>query len=78
MSPLVARGLLNLQTLEIENCESMEEVITEEEHQGEEMTNEPLFPLLEMLILRKLPKLGHFFLLICASPLCYGTRLTIY
>ncbi|WMV52886.1 hypothetical protein MTR67_046271 [Solanum verrucosum] len=62
MSPLVARGLLNLRTLEIENCESMEEVVTEEEHQGEEMTNDPLFPLLEMLILRKLPKLGHFFL----------------
>ncbi|KAH0723295.1 hypothetical protein KY289_006339 [Solanum tuberosum] len=62
MSPLVARGLLNLRTLTIENCESMEEVITEEEHQGEEMTNEPLFPLLERLILRNLPKLGHFFL----------------
>ncbi|KAK6779068.1 hypothetical protein RDI58_025786 [Solanum bulbocastanum] len=62
MSPLVARGLLNLRTLNIENCESMEEVITKEEHQGEEMTNEPLFPLLEKLILRKLPKLGHFFL----------------
>uniref|UniRef100_A0A0V0I4L7 Putative ovule protein n=1 Tax=Solanum chacoense TaxID=4108 RepID=A0A0V0I4L7_SOLCH len=62
MTPLVARGLLNLQTLNIENCESMEEVITEEEHQGEEMTNEPLFPLLEKLILHKLPKLEHFFL----------------
>ncbi|KAJ8558362.1 hypothetical protein K7X08_005128 [Anisodus acutangulus] len=31
----------------------MEEVITEEEQQGEEMTNEPLFPRLE--------ELGHFF-----------------
>ncbi|KAK4725553.1 hypothetical protein R3W88_028332 [Solanum pinnatisectum] len=62
MSPLVARGLLNLRTLNIENCESMEEVITEEEHQDEEMTNEPLFPLLKKLILHKLPKLGHFFL----------------
>uniref|UniRef100_M1AF87 Cc-nbs-lrr resistance protein n=1 Tax=Solanum tuberosum TaxID=4113 RepID=M1AF87_SOLTU len=62
MSPLVVRGFLNLRTLIIENCESMEEVITEEEHQGEEMTNEPLFPLLEKLILHKLPKLGHFFL----------------
>ncbi|KAG5583572.1 hypothetical protein H5410_054199 [Solanum commersonii] len=32
-----------------------------------------VFPLLEKLELRKLPKLGHFFLLICASPLCYST-----
>ncbi|KAK6779065.1 hypothetical protein RDI58_025783 [Solanum bulbocastanum] len=62
MSPLVSRGLLNLRTLKIENCESMEEVITEEEHQGEEITNEPLFPLLEKLNLQWLPKLGHFFL----------------
>lgn len=39
----------------------MEQVITEEEQQGEEMTNEPLFPLLEELVLYELPKLGHFF-----------------
>ncbi|PHT37343.1 hypothetical protein CQW23_25043 [Capsicum baccatum] len=63
MSPSVARGLLNLQILGIKGCQSMEEVITEEEQEGEEnMTNEPLFPLLEELILDKLPKLGHFFL----------------
>jgi len=62
MSPSMSRCLLNLRTLNIENCESMEEVITEEEHQGEEMTNEPLFPLLQMLSLQRLPKLGHFFL----------------
>ncbi|KAK6779069.1 hypothetical protein RDI58_025787 [Solanum bulbocastanum] len=62
MSPLVSRGLLNLRTLNIKNCKSMEEVITEEEHQGEEITNEPLFPLLETLNLEWLPKLGHFFL----------------
>ncbi|KAL3369785.1 hypothetical protein AABB24_007026 [Solanum stoloniferum] len=63
MSPSVARGLLNLRKLKIENCESMEEVIREEEQQGEEiMTNEPLFPLLEQLNLYDLPKLGHFFL----------------
>ncbi|KAM3339472.1 hypothetical protein P3S68_029341 [Capsicum galapagoense] len=41
----------------------MEEVITEEEQQGEEiMNNEPLFPLLEKLKLRDLTKLWHFFL----------------
>ncbi|KAG5583633.1 hypothetical protein H5410_054260 [Solanum commersonii] len=62
MSPSMYRCLLNLRTLNIENCESMEEVITEEEHQGEEMTNEPLFPLLEKLTLQRLPKLEHFFL----------------
>ncbi|WMV52889.1 hypothetical protein MTR67_046274 [Solanum verrucosum] len=62
MSPSMSRCLLNLRTLYIDNCESMEEVITEEEHQGEEMTNEPLFPLLQRLYLRRLPKLGHFFL----------------
>ncbi|XP_049401108.1 probable disease resistance protein At4g27220 [Solanum stenotomum] len=62
MSPSMSRCLLNLRTLDIENCESMEEVITEEEHQGEEMTNEPLFPLLQTLNLQRLPKLGHFFL----------------
>ncbi|KAM3288830.1 hypothetical protein P3S67_022260 [Capsicum chacoense] len=44
MSPSVAKGLLNLRTLWIISCQSMEEVITEEEQQGEEiMTNEPLF-----------------------------------
>ncbi|PHT29108.1 hypothetical protein CQW23_31280 [Capsicum baccatum] len=63
MSPSEARGLLNLRTLWIKECQSMEEVITEEEQQGEEiMTNESsLFPMLEELILHKLPKLGHFF-----------------
>ncbi|PHT37315.1 hypothetical protein CQW23_25015 [Capsicum baccatum] len=63
ISPLVASGLLNLRTLRIKECQSMEEVITEEEQQGEEiMTNKPsLFPMLEELILHKLPKLGHFF-----------------
>ncbi|KAM3288799.1 hypothetical protein P3S67_022229 [Capsicum chacoense] len=41
----------------------MEEVITEEEQQGEEiMTIEPLFPVLEELKLYDLPKLGHFIL----------------
>ncbi|PHU06020.1 hypothetical protein BC332_26842 [Capsicum chinense] len=63
MSPLVAKGLLDLRTLLIQECQSMEEVITEEEQQGEEiMTNEPLFLVLDKLILNKLPKLGHFIL----------------
>ncbi|PHT37080.1 hypothetical protein CQW23_24780 [Capsicum baccatum] len=39
----------------------MEEVITEEEQQGDEvMCNEPLFPRLDELKLDDLPKLGHF------------------
>uniref|UniRef100_A0A3Q7JDM5 Disease resistance protein At4g27190-like leucine-rich repeats domain-containing protein n=1 Tax=Solanum lycopersicum TaxID=4081 RepID=A0A3Q7JDM5_SOLLC len=44
MSLSVARGILNLRLLQIVACISMEEVITEEEQQGEEiMINEPLF-----------------------------------
>ncbi|KAK6779025.1 hypothetical protein RDI58_025743 [Solanum bulbocastanum] len=56
MSPSVAKGLLNLQLLEIEECESMEEVITK----GEGIMI--LFPRLEKLDLRDLPNLGHFYL----------------
>ncbi|KAF3673170.1 putative disease resistance protein-like isoform X2 [Capsicum annuum] len=64
MSPSVARGLLNLQGLVICDCQSMEEVIIEEEEQqGEEiMSYEPLFPRLKVLVLQLLPKLRHFFL----------------
>uniref|UniRef100_M1BGU9 Disease resistance protein; Calcium-binding EF-hand; AAA ATPase n=1 Tax=Solanum tuberosum TaxID=4113 RepID=M1BGU9_SOLTU len=61
MSPSVARGVLNLRILKIGASPSMEQVITEEEQRGEEMTNDPLFPLLEELVLYELPKLGHFF-----------------
>ncbi|PHT70896.1 hypothetical protein T459_26000 [Capsicum annuum] len=44
MSPSMARDVLSPQKLRIEKCQSMEEVITEEEQQGEEiMTNKPLF-----------------------------------
>ncbi|KAH0710944.1 hypothetical protein KY284_012371 [Solanum tuberosum] len=60
MSPSVARGLLNLRRLQINDCHSMEKVITEEEQQGERIMT--LFPLLEELHLLTLPKLGHFFL----------------
>ncbi|KAM3343643.1 hypothetical protein P3S68_025733 [Capsicum galapagoense] len=62
MSPSVARGVLNLRILRISRCPSMEEVIKEEEQQGEEMTNERLFPLLEELCLYGLPKLRRFIL----------------
>ncbi|PHT97643.1 hypothetical protein BC332_33430 [Capsicum chinense] len=63
MPPSVARGFLNLQTLLIQECQSMEEVITEEEKQVKEIvTNEPLFPRLEVLKLYSFPKLGHFIL----------------
>ncbi|PHT37179.1 hypothetical protein CQW23_24879 [Capsicum baccatum] len=64
MPPSVARGLLNLRTLLIDDCQSMEEVITEEEQRGGEIVcNEPLFPLLEKLELDNLRKLGHFILM---------------
>ncbi|PHT35791.1 hypothetical protein CQW23_23491 [Capsicum baccatum] len=62
MSPSVARGVLNLRILRISRCPSVEEVIKEEEQQGEEMTNERLFPLLEELCLYGLPKLRRFIL----------------
>ncbi|WMV38705.1 hypothetical protein MTR67_032090 [Solanum verrucosum] len=62
MSPSVARGALNLRILNIIDCESMKEVITEEEQGEEIMMNEPLFSLLENLELARQPKLGHFFL----------------
>ncbi|PHU06119.1 hypothetical protein BC332_26941 [Capsicum chinense] len=63
MSPSVVRGLLNLRKLVIIECQSMKEVITEEEQQGEEiMCNEPLVTRLEDLYLYDLPKLGHFIL----------------
>uniref|UniRef100_M1BXR2 Cc-nbs-lrr resistance protein n=1 Tax=Solanum tuberosum TaxID=4113 RepID=M1BXR2_SOLTU len=61
MSPSVARSVLNLQILSVEACQSMEEVIKEEEL-VEERTIKPLFPRLEKLVLEELPKLGHFFL----------------
>ncbi|KAF3633258.1 putative disease resistance protein-like isoform X2 [Capsicum annuum] len=61
MFPSVARGVLKLRELKIENSSLMEEVITAEEEEGEEMSNEPLFPLLEKLCLYELSKLGHFF-----------------
>ncbi|XP_047253805.1 uncharacterized protein LOC124887915 [Capsicum annuum] len=57
------KSFLNLRKLWIISCQSMGEVITEEEQQGEEiMTNESLFPRLENLYLNDLPKLGHFIL----------------
>ncbi|PHT37313.1 hypothetical protein CQW23_25013 [Capsicum baccatum] len=63
MSLSVARGLLNLHELRITYCQSMEDVIIEEEQHGDEiMCNEPLFPQLEELNLENLPKLGHFVL----------------
>ncbi|KAK4717315.1 hypothetical protein R3W88_015653 [Solanum pinnatisectum] len=60
MSTSVGRGALNLRILKIDGCQSMEEVITKEEQQGEGTMT--LFPLLEELKLWDLPKLGHFFL----------------
>uniref|UniRef100_M1BMQ7 Cc-nbs-lrr resistance protein n=1 Tax=Solanum tuberosum TaxID=4113 RepID=M1BMQ7_SOLTU len=54
----------------------MEEVITEEEQQGEGIMT--LFPLLEELKLQALPKLGHFFLTEHALKFPFLERLTIY
>ncbi|OIT34596.1 putative disease resistance protein [Nicotiana attenuata] len=65
MPPSVARGVLNLRVLEIEDCPSMEEVITKEE-QGVEITNASIFPHLEKLEIIKLPKLGYFILTVHA------------
>ncbi|TMW85510.1 hypothetical protein EJD97_023035 [Solanum chilense] len=56
MSQSVARGLLNLRRLHIKHCYSMEEVITK----GKGIKT--LFPLLEELNLKGLPKLKNFFL----------------
>lgn len=56
MSQSVARGLLNLRRLHIKHCYSMEEVITK----GKSIKT--LFPLLEELNLKGLPKLKNFFL----------------
>ncbi|KAF3673214.1 putative disease resistance protein-like isoform X2, partial [Capsicum annuum] len=79
MSPSVARGLLNLRKLKIEKCPVMEEVITEEEQEGEEiMTNEPLFPRLEKLKLACLPMLGHFILTKRALEFPFHKRVVIY
>ncbi|XP_060169094.1 uncharacterized protein LOC132599967 [Lycium barbarum] len=77
MSPSVARGALNFQILRINECPLMEEGITEEEQQGEEMSNEPLFPRLEKLKLGYLPKLGHFFLTKCALEFPFLRRVDI-
>uniref|UniRef100_A0A3Q7J5T8 Disease resistance protein At4g27190-like leucine-rich repeats domain-containing protein n=1 Tax=Solanum lycopersicum TaxID=4081 RepID=A0A3Q7J5T8_SOLLC len=60
MSRSVASDHLNLRRLDIEYCHSMEEVIREDEQQGEGIMT--LFPMLEVLKLHTLPKLGHFFL----------------
>ncbi|PHT37368.1 hypothetical protein CQW23_25068 [Capsicum baccatum] len=50
MCPSLARSILNLRILSIEECQSMEEVIAEQEQEGEEiMRNESLFPVLEEL-----------------------------
>ncbi|WMV26589.1 hypothetical protein MTR67_019974 [Solanum verrucosum] len=75
MSSLVVRDALNLQRIQIENCVSMEEVITEEEQQGEEIMT--LFPLLEMLELEELPKLRHFFLTKCVTEFPFLRELRI-
>ena len=58
ISPSVTRVAWNLRIQLIENCMSMEKVITQEEQRGEDiMNNEPLFLLLEELQLERLPKL---------------------
>ncbi|KAH0707765.1 hypothetical protein KY289_012841 [Solanum tuberosum] len=72
MSPSVAKGLLNLRELEIENCQSMEEVITK----GEGAM--ALYPLLKELKLIGLPKLGHFFMTECTLEIPFLKVVLIY
>ena len=54
----------------------MEEVITKEEQQGEEIMT--LFPLLEILILNDLPKLRHFFLTKSVTEFPFLIEVTIH
>ncbi|KAH0723249.1 hypothetical protein KY285_005838 [Solanum tuberosum] len=72
MSPSVAKGLLNLQELCIQSCQSMEEVITK----GEGIVT--LFPRLATLNLTYLPKLGHFFLTEHPLEFPFLKNVTIY
>ncbi|KAM3288854.1 hypothetical protein P3S67_022284 [Capsicum chacoense] len=79
MSPSMARGLLNLRTLRIQKGQSMEEVIKEEEQQGEEIIcNEPLFLRLEELVICNMLKLRHFFLIKHAHEFPFLREVRIY
>ncbi|KAH0676863.1 hypothetical protein KY285_024664 [Solanum tuberosum] len=63
MSPSVARGALNLRILKIDDCQSMEEVITKEEEQGEGifLTNDALeLPFLREVLIDDFPEMKTF------------------
>ncbi|KAL6207675.1 hypothetical protein ACLB2K_018630 [Fragaria x ananassa] len=59
LSPSVARGLVKLQTLTIENCKRIEEVLAVPA-EGEETEDDNMFPQLRTLELEDLPNLGSF------------------
>nr|XP_011459038.1 PREDICTED: disease resistance protein At4g27190-like isoform X2 [Fragaria vesca subsp. vesca] len=59
LSPSVARGLVKLQTLTIENCKRIEEVVAVPA-EGEETEDDNMFPQLQTLELEDLPNLGSF------------------
>ncbi|KAL6146780.1 hypothetical protein ACLB2K_057457 [Fragaria x ananassa] len=58
LSPSIARGLVKLQTLNIQNCQKMEAIVAADE--GEETENESMLPRLDFLDLFNLPNLGSF------------------
>ncbi|KAG5607940.1 hypothetical protein H5410_029432 [Solanum commersonii] len=63
MSTSVARGALNLRILKIDDCQSMEEVITKEEEQGEGifLTNDALeLPFLREVLIDDFPEMKTF------------------
>ncbi|KAL6146783.1 hypothetical protein ACLB2K_057460 [Fragaria x ananassa] len=58
LSPSIARGLVKLQILQIEDCQKMEAIVAADE--GEETENESMLPRLYYLHLINLPNLGSF------------------
>ncbi|XP_062021392.1 probable disease resistance protein At4g27220 [Rosa rugosa] len=61
LSPSIARGLVKLQRLEIENCEKIEEIAAAAAAEGDEETEDDnIFPQLTYLRLEDLPNLRSF------------------
>ena len=67
LSSSIARSMVQVKYLRIENCKAMEEILfiedlgdKEEEEEDEEIIPKMLFPRLEVLILRDLPILKRF------------------
>ncbi|PRQ27403.1 putative leucine-rich repeat domain, L domain-containing protein [Rosa chinensis] len=60
LSPSIARGLVKLETLEIENCEKIEEIVAAAAEGDEETEDDNIFPQLTELSLHNLPNLRSF------------------